>query len=438
MIIDSEQELETLFNYISSATTTMVVPILTDVHYHPVKNKICCIYLYTDEVEAIIPIRHSEQICSLSSHVQRLLDMKNIFVHDKKVWLQIGGNKQVYDIKTLWWYTYGESYDMSYYINPSLQFYYRRHRAGDHINAIIPLMTHLRTCQHIRKYAWPMIKNVHLDESFLRFNSTYPDVFAEIEQAGLCIDFDEFHVKELIHDNFVYSQYNYHTMTGRPSNAFGGFNFAAMNKEDGTRDAFQSRFTNGKLIEFDFDAYHIRIIAKMIGYEFPDISVHEYLGKFYFSTNELTIEQYEQSKQITFRLLYGGIDHEFLKIPFFKKTNDLVYEIWNRWKHTKIIRTPILKRSINIPRNTQLRPYKLFNYLLQATETEISVEKIQLLQNSLRHCTSKIILYTYDSILIDVNSEEEDMVLGTAQEVLSKGGFYVKHRIGDIYSKMKK
>lgn len=437
MIIDSEQELNALFNYIQDSTI-MAVPILTDAHYHPVKNKICCIYLYTDDVEAIIPIRHSEQICSLSSHVQRLLDLENIFVHDKKVWLQIGGNKHVYDIKTLWWYTYGETYDMSYYINPSLQFYYRRHAAGDHINAIIPLMAHLRMCQHIRKYAWPMIKNVNLDHSFLRFNSTYPEVFAEIEQAGLCVNPDDFTIKELIHDNFVYSQYNYHTVTGRPSNAFGGFNFAAMNKEDGTRDAFQSRFEDGKLVEFDFDAYHIRIIAKMIGYEFPDISVHEYLGKFYFSTNDLTAEQYEQSKQITFRLLYGGIDHEFLKIPFFKKTNDLVHEIWNRWKRTKTLKTPILKRAINIPKETQLRPYKLFNYMLQATETEVSVEKIQLLQAALRSYDSKIILYTYDSILIDMKNSEEDVLMPKIRNILSKGGFYVKQRHGDIYSKMKK
>ena len=33
--------------------------------------------------------------------------------------------------------------------------------------------------------------------------------------------------------------------------------------------------------------------------------------------HRLTQEQYEQSKQITFRLLYGHIEKEFLKIPFF-------------------------------------------------------------------------------------------------------------------------
>ena len=40
-----------------------------------------------------------------------------------------------------------------------------------------------------------------------------------------------------------------------------------MNKEDGTRSAFCSRFDSGALIEMDFDSYHVRLIAKLIGYE---------------------------------------------------------------------------------------------------------------------------------------------------------------------------
>jgi len=119
---------------------------------------------------------------------------------------------------------------------------------------------------------------------------------------------------ELVKDNKVYSQYNYYTMTGRPSNAYRGFNFAAMNKEDGTRAAFCSRFDNGALVEMDFDSYHVRLIARLIGYDLPTSSIHDYLGQFYFGVSQLTDEQRDESKQITFRLLYGGIDSEFLSI----------------------------------------------------------------------------------------------------------------------------
>jgi hypothetical protein len=57
-----------------------------------------------------------------------------------------------------------------------------------------------------------------------------------------------------------------------------------MNKEDGTRSAFCSRFESGALVEMDFDSYHVRLIAKLIGYKLPLTSVHDYLGRFYFDT----------------------------------------------------------------------------------------------------------------------------------------------------------
>ena len=48
-----------------------------------------------------------------------------------------------------------------------------------------------------------------------------------------------------------------------------------------SRNGFVSRFDDGVLIEMDYDAYHLRLIADIIGYDFPDGSVHEYLGKQY-------------------------------------------------------------------------------------------------------------------------------------------------------------
>ena len=61
------------------------------------------------------------------------------------------------------------------------------------------------------------------------------------------------------------------------------------------------------LFEFDYEAYHPRILAKFIEYEFGKESVHEYLGKMYFKTDNLTEEQYQQSKELTFKQLYGGV-----------------------------------------------------------------------------------------------------------------------------------
>jgi len=356
-------------------------------------------------------------------------------VHDKKTWLQIGGNANVLDVKTLWWYTYNEAYDETHYHTAAHQFYWRRHNTLPQVNCIVPLQQHLAMCQKIRHYAWPMCMNAELSDSYIKFNDTYPAVFAEIESAGLYVN-DSFRMPELVQNNFVYSQYNYYTSTGRPSNAYRGFNFAAMNKEDGTRDAFCSRFDRGALVEMDFDAYHVRLIARLIGYTLPAGSVHEYFGRFYFDSDTLTDEQYEQSKQITFRLLYGGIDKEFLEIPFFRKVNDFVYKLWEHCKQKKYIETPVLKRKIYKDSITNITANKLFNYYLQATETEISTVKLQQVLEYLRDKESKLVLYTYDSVLLDVNYSEAKQILPDIINIMQQGNFPVKCKVGDIYSKM--
>jgi DNA polymerase I-like protein with 3'-5' exonuclease and polymerase domains len=240
---------------------------------------------------------------------------------------------------------------------------------------------------------------------------------------------------DLITDNKVYSQYNYYTMTGRPSNAFRGFNYAAMNKEDGTRSAFCSRFANGALVEMDFDSYHVRLIARLIGYNLPTSSIHDYLGQFYFGVSQLTDEQRNESKSITFRLLYGNIDSEFLSIPFFAKVNAFVYDLWAKWKTNGHVETPILRRPITKDMVKNMTANKLFNYYLQAVETEVSVQKIQQVQSILKDYETVMILYTYDSILIDLKLSEIE-IIRELRYLLESGGFPVKIKYGVTYNNM--
>ena len=436
MIVDTIEEAQQTLRYIKDRKT-LLVPIYCSPTNHPAVNRLCAIYIYTeDDVERMVPMYHTEQLRGFSELVLEFMALQNIFVHDKKRWLQTGGNNAVWDVKTLWWYTYGEAYDESHYVTAAHQFYWRRHTALDAVNCIVPLQQHMAMCQKIRHYAWPMCVNAKLTDSYLQFNDTYPKTFATIESAGLAVD-ETFRMPELIHDGRVYSQYHYHTTTGRPSNAFRGFNFAAMNKEDGTRAAFHSRFERGALVEMDFDSYHVRLIAKMIGYELPTSSIHDYLGRFYFGVDELTDEQRDESKSITFRLLYGGIDREFLSIPFFAQVNDFVYKIWNKWKKTGCVETPILKRNICREGLQNMTANKLFNYYLQAVETEVSVRKLQQVQEMLQSYTSCMILYTYDSVLFDVNYQEARELLPQIKAVLEQGNFPVKMKVGDIYDKIK-
>ena len=435
MILDHEQDVRNILNRIHEYKT-LLVPILASPMMHASQTQLIAIYIFLDsDEEYLIPIRHTEQLRGFPELVPEFLELRNIFIHDKKQWLHMGGNTEVWDIKTLWWYTYGEAYDESHYPTAAHRFYWRRHVALEHINAIVPLQKHLEMCQKIRHYAWPMCINAKMTDSYKQFNETYPQVFAKLESAGLAVT-DTFRMPELITQNKVYTQYNYHTLTGRPSNAFRGFNFAAMNKEDGTRSAFCSRFDNGALVEMDFDSYHVRLIARLVQYELPTSSIHDYLGRFYFGVTELSDTQREESKSITFRLLYGGIDSEFLTIPFFKLVNDFIYKLWATWKSKHYIETPVLKRRLTADTLKNMTANKLFNYYLQAVETEVSVQKLRQVQDVLNGHQSCMVLYTYDSVLFDIEFSEAKVLLPTIKHVLEQGNFPVKIKAGNNYNKM--
>ena len=79
---------------------------------------------------------------------------------------------------------------------------------------------------------------------------------------------------------------------------------------------------------------------------------------------------------------------------------------------------------------------KLFNYLLQAVETEFSVKKLYEIQQLLEKTKTCLILYTYDSLLFDIPVTEAKIILPKIKQVLETGKFPVKCKVGNIYSKM--
>jgi hypothetical protein len=74
---------------------------------------------------------------------------------------------------------------------------------------------------------------------------------------------------------------------------------------------------------------------------------------------------------------------------------------------------------------------------LQAVETEVSVEKLRLVQDLLKDYQSCMILYTYDSVLFDVDYAEAKTLLPMIENILEQGNFPVKTKVGNIYDKLK-
>jgi hypothetical protein len=220
------------------------------------------------------------------------------------------------------------------------------------------------------------------------------------------------------------------TTTSRPSNTFGGVNYAALPKDGEVRNRFTSRFKNGKLYQLDFDGYHIRLIGKLIGIDIPlNIKAHQWLANQYGA-------DIKDAKAITFRQLYGGVQDDYKHIPFFSKTSEYIDSLWSMFLMQKSVNTPILQRTLVF--NQDLNKNKLFNYILQSVETERNIlilEKLfqlKLTQNSLP------ILYTYDSILFDVHEDDGIDYIKKIKAVMESDGFPTEVEVGDNYGNMVK
>jgi DNA polymerase I-like protein with 3'-5' exonuclease and polymerase domains len=280
------------------------------------------------------------------------------------------------------------------------------------------------------------IPNISTRNEWNRTYTSAINTLGRLEGAGVkvvrekFIDSFNFNEQYLRKNDIVYTQYNPYTTTGRPSNRHLNVNYSALNKSDGTREMFISRHPHGTLIQFDYESYHIRLIAKMVGYEFPTgTTAHQHLANLYGC-------DVETAKKITFTYLYGGLDENAREIPFFQLVDKYIKKLYQSFVISGKLTTLLYKREIPFHRIESANEQKVFNYLLQSLETEINYMKIGEVLEYLEGRMSKMILYTYDAFLIDTHPIERENLLNDIKEIMEKGGFPLKVEEGENYNNL--
>jgi hypothetical protein len=362
-----------------------------------------------------------------SEQLQHLTSPHSIFVLGKKRFQYTYGNR-CYDADLFaWWHT-NKMLPLDETNTTAHDIWQKWWHNETNMNDWLPITKHLERCVNMRTEFMEVYNEAKVTTEYTVYDTEACQAFSDIEWQG---------IHQTI-NGLAYSEYNLYTSTGRPSNKFGGVNYAALNKEDGSRSIYTSRFAKGILVEYDYDAYHVRLIADLIGYTLPTGSVHTYFGKQYFDTDNLTEEQYDQSKQITFRLLYGGIDDDFAQIPFFNAVRNYIDTLWSQFRKDGYICTPIYNRKMYRGNLLDMNSNKLFNYLLQATETEHNIKQILAVNKLLTDHHTKLVLYTYDSFLFDFDMDEGKEILYEIRTVLSDHDKYpTKLKAGINYNDMK-
>jgi hypothetical protein len=278
-------------------------------------------------------------------------------------------------------------------------------------------------CEQIYNDLKPNIENANTPYSEF-FNNKVTLVFNAIERNGLRINKTEFeqHFHSTEQD-FVYTQYNLKTTTTRPSNKFNGVNYAALNKENGCRKSFIPR--NDKFIEIDISAYHPSLASRLIDYNFPVDDIHAHFAALYKV-------DYAKAKELTFKQLYGGVFESYKDLDFFKKIQSYTDKKWQQFENTGFIEVPISNYRIEKNNVGEMNPQKLFNYLLQGYETAQNILVLWDMMRILMGKNTKLVLYTYDSFLLDVDETETD-VLEEIKNIFKKYKLNTKNKTGYDY-----
>ena len=402
-IVDTNERLHKRISALSSKV--LVFPILTSLERHPHQTRISAI-LVSDGVTDLF-VNYNNIDASCVSYTIDFSPFEEVMIVGMKEFLHhYDFLPNMYDLEMS---LFHEARDFDVEEKPIYTIF--RRRKAPKANDLIPIWKHYEQFQEWKK-KW-------IDVKSSKFSQLYPKCLNWIELGGLHNG-----------NGLEYTQYNPLTTTSRPSNAFGGVNYAALPKDGDTRKRFISRFEGGKLYQLDFDGYHIRLIAKLIGVDIPlDIKAHKWLADQYGA-------DLKDAKAITFRQLYGGVQDEYKHIPFFSKTSEYVESLWSEFLMKKEVYTPILKRKLTY--NSDLNKNKLFNYILQAVETERNILILEKLSNMRHSHKSLPILYTYDSILFDVDPSDGLEYILEIKKVMESDGFPTDIEIGDNYKDMVK
>ena len=430
IIVESNKEKEQFLEYWNNEQST-IIPIWEDLEKHPMNNRLSFLYVRFSNIDFILPFNHND--CEPLT-IDLSLSTQNKWIWNKKGFLQTDINiEKLKDVQTALFFEQNQIYPFGDKLEVLTNFYYRL-GIRDDLGKSIPIMKWGEVLREIVG-EWGDISPSHPNylREFLKDNTTWIDntmipILSQIERKGIRVDTEKFldrwpnHQNSLLLGN-IFTEYNPYTITSRPSNRHGGVNFSALNKKDGSRESFIPR--DGKLfLQFDYDAYHVRIIGKLIKHKLPKTSVHQWLADQYGC-------DYDESKGRTFRILYGGVSDEDRKIPFFNKVDKFIYKVQEDGVKNGYLQTP---KGRKIPLGWIEKPtsQKFFNYLLQATETEFNIEVMDKLR---KERLPLPILYTYDSFLFEFDNSEVETIK-KVKSVLESYGFPVKVDWGKNYGEV--
>ena len=416
------EDLEQLKRFYNSGYRKAYIEIISNNdRVHPAINDLCAVYIRPLESSKgyMLCTSHSESINVKKDWVYKILQKFDVlYCKNKKQLLHYFVLQNLEDILL-------PPNNINLPNIPTYDIMYRKYHKLNNVNTLVPLVKHYEWCESIYNEVKPLIQQ-EKTQYYEFFNTKTSVVFNAIERAGIGINPELFsHYFYPTKSDTIYTQFNLNTTTTRPSNKFKGVNYAALNKKTGERKCFIPK--NDKFIELDVIAYHPSIAANLIHYTFPTTDIHTHFAEMYGVDRN-------KAKELTFKQLYGGIFKEYKNLPFFRDLQEYINLLWSHFQNEGWIESPTSKYRFYKDQLENMNSNKLFNYLLQAEETGKNTLVLYDLFRMLRGKQSNIVLYTFDSVLLD-HDERED-IINPIRQIFTNYGLNTSKTIGYDYNNL--
>ncbi len=408
-LIEDTQKIDLFTRMRFAEAYVEVIPVSHKQHHS--KNTISLVFIHplNHPKGYILPIKHNDAICVEEHHLHTILNsIEIIHTLDKKTLLHYINHPSIIQ-------------PFPFHFTPhkttTHEHFQRLYPTNKQLNTIVPLVKHYESCMvnfksFVVKHPNPFYNNIVIP------------AYHKLEQCGIKVDTALF--KQCFGrgtEEYVYTNYNFLTTTTRPSNVFNGINYSTLNKENGERKCFIPR--NSIFIEFDVSAYHPRLLANLLGYEFGDIDIHQHFA-------ELYNVDYAKAKEITFQQLYGGIWKQYENLVYFRKVKQYLDQLWEQFNTQGYVECPTSKLRFYRENIEDATPNKILNYILQAEETSTNALILNDIYELLDGKNTQVILVVFDSFLLDVDKTEKDTIQ-QVMAIFSKYNLDVKFKHGNNY-----
>jgi len=238
-------------------------------------------------------------------------------------------------------------------------------------------------------------------------------------------DFDK-NLDFIYRENAKLAKINYsnkRTITGRITSK-DRYNPQNLSKSNEERTKIISKFRNGRIYQFDYTSFEVRIALYLSEDEefiqrFYDKDLHSETARIIFESMEFTPEQRDVAKLVNHSILYGASEATVLKklkgeeypiekmlrvkeflSPLFSKSKELMLQaeadgyIINKWG------------SIINPEKS----YAGFNNYIQSTASEIVIDKVCEIKELLKGYSSSFLFQVHDSLVFDMHPDEKFLV----------------------------